>query len=113
MSENNINKTRKFARYHWVTSEQIEHDLFLLDTKLDRIHFLNGTAAIVWEMLAEPVSLSHLVEDFAEAFPEVSPGKIKRDIAAILEKLVNLDIVFMSSSSIDQLGPGPQPGSQA
>ena len=113
MSENSIANTRKFSRHHWVTSEQIEHDLFLLDTKLNKIHSLNGTAAIIWEMLAEPVSLSHLVEDFAEAFPEVSPGKIKRDIAAILEKLVNLDIVLMSSSSTDELGPGPQPGSQA
>lgn len=97
MSENNITNTKKFVRPPWVTSEQIEHDLFLLDTKLNKIHFLNGTAAIVWEMLAEPVSQSDLVEDFATAFPMVSPGKIKRDIAAILEKLENLDIVLISS----------------
>ena len=97
MSENNIIKTRKFVRHHWVTSEQIEHDLFLLDTKLNKIHFLNGTAAIVWEMLGEPVSQSDLVEDFATAFPVVSPGKIRRDIAAVLEKLVDLDIVVILS----------------
>ncbi len=50
MSENKITKTSKFARHRWVTSEQIEHDLFLLDTKLNKIHSLNGTAAAVWEI---------------------------------------------------------------
>ena len=97
MSEKNIANIRKFVRHHWVTSEQIEQDLFLLDTKLNKIHSLNGTAAMVWEMLAEPVSQSDLVDDFAEAFPVVSPGKIKRDIAAVLEKFVDLDIVLISS----------------
>ena len=96
MSERNTASTRKFARHHWVTSEQIEQDLFLLDTKLDKIHSLNGTAAAVWEMLADPVSQSDLVEDFAAAYPGVSPGKIRRDIVAILEKFVNLDIVLVS-----------------
>lgn len=97
MRERDKTNTRKFVRHHWVASEQIEQDLFLLDTKLNKIHSLNGTAAIVWEMLAEPVSQSELVADFAEAFPVVSPGKIRRDIAAVLEKFVNLDIVLISS----------------
>jgi hypothetical protein len=97
MSERNTVSTGKYVRHHWITSEQIEHDLFLLDTKLNKIHSLNGTAAIVWEMLAAPVSQSDLVQDFAEAYPVVSQGKIRRDIAAILDKFVNLDIVLISS----------------
>jgi Coenzyme PQQ synthesis protein D (PqqD) len=97
MSERGATGTRTFAQRHWVKSEQIEHDLFLLDTKLNKIHSLNGTAAIVWEMLAAPVSQSDLVADFAGAFPVVPQGKIRRDIAAILEKFVNLDIVLVSN----------------
>ena len=53
---------------------------------------LAGTGALVWDLLAEPASLSELVAAFAEVYPD-DPGTIERDVAALLESLASLDAI--------------------
>ena len=53
---------------------------------------LPGTGAMVWELLAEPASLSELVTTFTEVYPD-DPGTIARDVAVLLESLESLDAI--------------------
>jgi hypothetical protein len=53
---------------------------------------LAGTGALVWDLLAEPASLSELVATFTEVYPD-DPGTIARDVAALLESLKSLDAI--------------------
>lgn len=53
---------------------------------------LGGTGAMVWDLLAEPASLSELVATFTEVYPD-DPGTIARDVAALLESLESLDAI--------------------
>ena len=53
---------------------------------------LAGTGAMVWDLLAEPASLSELVATFTEVYPD-DPGTIARDVASLLESLESLDAI--------------------
>jgi len=53
---------------------------------------LAGTGAMVWDLLAEPASLSELVATFTEVYPD-DPGTIARDVATLLETLQSFDAI--------------------
>jgi hypothetical protein len=53
---------------------------------------LAGTAALVWDLLAEPASVSELVDALAEHFGD-DPARITRDVDALLARLSDLGAV--------------------
>lgn len=53
---------------------------------------LAGTGALVWDLLAEPATLSELVAALAEVYA-APPETIARDVAELLETLESMDAI--------------------
>ncbi len=52
-----------------------------------RPQVLEGPAAIIWRLLAQPKTEQELVADLVEAYADADPHLIARDVRAFLEQL--------------------------
>lgn len=59
-----------------------------LSARDPRPHVLEGVAAIIWRLLAQPKTGQELVAALGEAYPDADPHLIARDVRAFLEQLV-------------------------
>jgi hypothetical protein len=70
-----------------VTVEVLDGELVLYSPHDQSLHHLNGTAALVWDCLAEAVTRTDLVSDFCQAFglaPDAARGHLDDVIGPLL-----------------------------
>ena len=81
----------QFARYTDMEAGQFEHadgvevvsadgQRFLTGRNGQSIHYLNEGAALIWQILSEPASLSETVEILLAAFPEQARADVEKDV---------------------------------
>ena len=75
-----------------VLQRRVDDVWVLLAVEGDDPVLLEGTGAAVWELLAEPCSLSTMVDAFATA-TDGAPGRIRADLQAFLADLEAQDLV--------------------
>ncbi|WP_300717581.1 PqqD family peptide modification chaperone [uncultured Desulfovibrio sp.] len=61
--------------------------LFLSDSQGRRIFRLDGTAAVIWQLLAEPLSRREACALLAETFPDIPEVRIRRDLERLFADL--------------------------
>ncbi|MFN3576917.1 MAG: PqqD family peptide modification chaperone [Tabrizicola sp.] len=66
---------------------EIGGTLYLADAEGHAIHRMDGMAALIWELLADPALPEELVADLAEAFPGTPRARIAADLGALIERL--------------------------
>lgn len=54
---------------------------------------INSTAHAILDMLAESPSEERVVQLFCESFPDQDPSAIRRDIAAVVQQLVQAGVL--------------------
>ena len=77
----------RYRRHPEAAVTELEGEAFLVRRDRDAILRLNPTAAALWRALAEPSTRDDLVALFAEAFPDVDPGRLATDIDGALAAL--------------------------
>lgn len=61
--------------------------LFLSDSQGRRIFRLDGTAAVIWQLLAGPISRREACALLAETFPDIPEARIHRDLKRLFADL--------------------------
>ena len=88
--------SRRPAVYHrrdGVELREVGDEIFLIDLRNGRIHYLNATGAALWRLLADPLRLSALVRTFRDAFPTPTRRIQKKLIKRLLEELEDNDLL--------------------
>ena len=76
----------RFRRAVGVPFRAIDDEVLLAPPGSDGYSSLNGTAAVVWHLLAEPRTLPELTRELGAAF-RAPRGRIARDVRALVEAL--------------------------
>lgn len=67
--------------------ESIDGCLFLSDSRGRSIFRLDGTAAVIWQLLAAPISRREAGTLLAETFPDIPEARIRRDLKRLFAEL--------------------------
>ena len=62
---------------------------------LDSVYTLNEVGTIIWNAIAEPTPVEHLVATVAGEF-DVTPDRVRQDVAEFLEELAQLRLIEVS-----------------
>lgn len=76
-----------------ISSRKLGNDLMLYDQENDKVHILNETGAMVWELLSGKNKILDIENTFIKQFANTLPEELKRDINEILEKLVSEGLI--------------------
>lgn len=95
-----MNMKHPFVRCRHVASRKVDQDVFLVDENTKAIHQLNAVGAAVWELLDEPRKIADILDILHTVFPGKSRKTIKKDIKALLEDLLDEEL-------IEETGTGP------
>ena len=83
--------------YHRTTSyecENLENELVIMERDSQAVVTLNPAGRLVWEAIANRVTLDELETLFKDVFPNLSEETIRNDIRAVLDALVSADLAF-------------------
>ncbi len=89
--------SKLYKRIDAVDEEEFEHDLVVMNTRTLVIGTFNGTARVMWDALADGASLGDLVALSLEAFPDADPDVLARDVAVILARLEEAELVAVAN----------------
>ncbi len=89
--------SKLYKRIDAVDEEEFGHDLVVMNTRTLVIGTFNGTARVIWDALADGASLGDLVALFPETFPNVDPDALEREVAAILARLEESELVAVAN----------------
>lgn len=67
----------------------------LYDQKNDKVHVLNETGALIWELLDGKNSLSDIESIFTKKFPDTVKKEISKDINEVIQKLVSEGLIIL------------------
>jgi hypothetical protein len=70
-----------------VFAHTVDGQSFLADADGVAIHHLNETAATIWNVLANPMSLPQVVELFQSAFPDQPADSVADDVVSLVNGL--------------------------
>lgn len=68
-------------------------EAFLVSPEGDEIFHFNASGALVWQLLAEPLTLAQGLELLAAAFPHTPMEKIEKDLRALLFRLLQRGLI--------------------
>lgn len=77
-----------------ISSRKLGTDLMLYDPKADKVHILNETGVIVWELTDGKNSINNIEEAFVKQFPDSTFKTISADINEIIEKLLSEKLII-------------------
>ena len=89
--------SKLYKRIDAVDEEEFGHDLVVMNTRTLVIGTFNGTARVMWDALAEGASRDDLAALLAEFFPNADPDVLARDVAVILARLEEADLVAVAN----------------
>jgi len=90
-----------YRRIQDTDEETFGDDLVVMNAKTQAVVTLNGTARVVWESLAAPVTADDLVALFVAAFPETDAAMLERDVEAALATLIEAGLVVIDGGDDD------------
>ena len=70
-----------------IAVRKLGEEFMLYDNEHDKIHILNATGAILWDLLDGDNSILEIKGLMQKKFPEISPETISQDTDEIITKL--------------------------
>lgn len=70
-----------------IAVRKLGEEFMLYDNEQDKIHILNATGAILWDLLDGNNSITEIKELLQKKFPEISPETISQDTDEIITTL--------------------------
>lgn len=77
---------------------EVEGELLILDTGTNRIHQLNPTASLVWELCQSPMRLEDIAARLATAF-DVDARTALTDVEGAVSQFRTLGLLDMTDAS--------------
>lgn len=75
-----------------IAYRRIAGELYIVDAAASRLHQLNGTAALIWEGLAEGKRDSAIISEIVSEF-DVDEKTARADTAALIKELAKLRLL--------------------
>jgi len=76
-----------YKRKDGISARPLGNETMLYDSESDKVHILNETGTLIWDMLDGNNNLQSIYNKFLQQFSDINPEEIKKDIAEIIEKL--------------------------
>lgn len=70
-----------------LSCRQADQSVFLADSHGDHIFRLDGTGAVVWQLLSAPLSRDEALSLLAETFPDVPKSRIRHELKQLFQAL--------------------------
>lgn len=82
-----------YKKKEGTSSRKLGNDLMLYDQKNDKVHVLNETGALIWELLDGKNSLFDIENIFTRKFPSTAQEEFTKDIHEVIEKLLSEGLI--------------------
>lgn len=82
-----------YTKNQKISSRQLGNEIMLYDSENDKVHILNETGIIIWNLLDGKNSLDNIKEKLSKQFPEVKSEEILKDVNEIIEKLTREGLI--------------------
>lgn len=80
---------RQFKQHPDAAFREVGQDIFLVHPDGEAIYNLNPTAAAIWRLMEQGLSVDEMADVIAAAYPVMSMDRIRSDIEAVLAELVD------------------------
>ncbi len=75
-----------FVRNRPIRTEKMDDNLFLIDQDMGTIDMLDPLGSLIWEILAEPISVEDMAHLISEAFPATDIKQIQSDVQSLFNE---------------------------
>ena len=76
-----------YAQNPNIAARSIDDTLILVDPDTDIVFYLDPLGTGIWQLLKEPVSMTDATRIVQQAFPEMPPEEIARDVATLIRDM--------------------------
>ena len=83
-----------YVRNPKIAQRRIDDSIFLIDPDTDRVFYLDALSSGIWNLLEKPISMNDAVNIIQQAFPDVSSGKIARDVSKLMNTMRQRHLVL-------------------
>lgn len=77
-----------YLRNPAVSTTAVESDLFLVEPDGQDVYYLDAVTSGIWRLLETPHDRDAILDVYSQAFPDVKPEKIARDIDTALDDMI-------------------------
>ena len=82
-----------------LSCRQAGQSIFLTDSRGNSIFRLDGTGAVVWQLLSEPLSRDEALSLLAETFPDVPQARIRHELGQLFQALFEARLIEKATKS--------------
>ena len=87
-------KIPSYVRNPKISERRIDDTVFLIDPDTDIVFYLNPLSTGVWQLLKESISVFDAANIVQQAFPEMPPSKITRDVLRVINDMSKKNLVL-------------------
>lgn len=91
-----LDRQTMLTQANGVATRDVDGEIFAIDPRTEELFRLNAVAAIVWDILAEPVSVAEIADIIVEAFPHARPEQVEADIGSLVSALLERGLICMA-----------------
>ena len=82
-----------------ISCRELGEELMLYDEKQDKVHVLNETGFLIWELIDGKNTIESIRELFASHFGNVPPEELQKDIDEMIERLESESLITRTTST--------------
>lgn len=93
----NISTDKKnpcYAQNPNIAERSIDDTVFLVDPDTDIVFYLDPLGSGIWHLLKESVSMMDATRIVQQAFPDMPPGEIARDVSTLISDMSQRNLVL-------------------
>ncbi len=87
-------ENRCYAQNPNIAERSIDDTVFLVDPDTDIVFYLDSLGTGIWHLLKEPVSMAEATRIVQQAFPEMPPEEIARDVATLISDMSRRNLLL-------------------
>ena len=87
-------KNLRYVRNPKIAERSINDSVFLVDCDTDIVFYLNPLSTGIWHLLREPLSVLDATNIVEQAFPDLPPDKIARDVSKLISEMRKRNLVL-------------------
>jgi hypothetical protein len=80
-------KNSYYVRNPKIADRSIDDTVFLIDPETDIVFYLNPLSTGLWQLLREPISVFDATTIVQQAFPDMPPKKIAKDVSKLINEM--------------------------
>jgi hypothetical protein len=90
-----MNKNIVYKKKDGISARPLGNETMLYDSENDKVHILNETGTLIWNLLDGKNSIQIIQDSFSKQFPDTNSEEIFTDIKEITEKLSNEGLISL------------------